>query len=199
MKKLLLLISIILCPIGSFSQNNKIALDLDVNGAIGLDNLSKYNVGISLVPKINVNNYLFFGVGLGFKYAETLYNHTLEYLTSYHIEYEDESRDHKTLIIPFVHLKYNFSNDRVSPFFSGNVGYTIDVGQNPYKNLEGLYIEPIVGLDFDNGNTKSYLGVGFSIQKHHYTDFYISSVTMSSDKTVYGESLSLSLHMGIAF
>lgn len=199
MKKLIILLCIIICPNGLYSQNNPFALDLDINGAVGLDNLSKYNVGLSIVPKLNVNNNLFLGIGFGFKYAETLYNHTTEYLSSFHIEYEDESRDHKTLLTPFIQVKYKFLNEGISPFLLGNVGYTIDIGQNPYKNLEGLYVEPVVGVDFDNGNTKTYLGLGLSVQKHHYTDFYISSVTMSHDTTVKGESLSLSLHMGVTF
>ncbi len=194
MKRSLLLLLLTLCPYWVFSQSKGYELTVDATGGLGLTNLSKYSVGISVINGYRINDKFALGLGVGFKYAETLYYYSNDKTLG-----DYESRDNKFLVPVFAQVKFNFTEGKISPFIIGDVGYTFDVGKNPNKNLEALFVEPIVGVDFKSAKTTWYLGLGANIQQHHYEYFHISDVIKSSEKTIKGMAPTLTLHFGVAF
>lgn len=194
MKKLFFAMIIALTSLSTFGQGTGYEFTVDFTGALGITNLSKYNVGISLVNGYRFNNKFALGIGVGFRYAETLYYYSSdERLGDY------ESRDNKYLVPAFGYFKFNFTDSDISPFIVGNVGYAFDVGQNKNKNLEGLFAEPIIGVDFKADKSIWYLGIGANVQNHHYENFRISNTSMSGERTIKGVAPSLALHFGIQF
>lgn len=194
MKKLAVLILATLLPLMAFGQKTGYELTIDATGAIGLSNLSKYNAGVSVINGYRFNDKIAIGLGVGFRYAETLYYYSEDSTLGNY-----ESRDNKFLIPIFLQAKFNFIDGKISPFIIGDIGYTIDVGQNQNKNLEALFVEPIIGVDFKSVKTTWYLGLGVNLQQHHYQHFHISSVTMSGDRRVNGMAPTLALHFGVQF
>ncbi|MBR4772667.1 MAG: hypothetical protein IK009_08050 [Bacteroidales bacterium] len=192
MKKHILSLFVALISLCSFGQSKGYEFTVDATGALGLSNLSKYNIGISLINGYRFSDMLSMGLGIGFRYAETLYYYSNdERLGDY------ESRDNKYLVPIFAHLKYNFSDGVISPFIIGDVGYTFDIGYNKNKNLEALFVEPIIGIDFKSANSIYYLGIGANVQQHHYSHFRISNTSMSADRTIKGVVPTIALHFGI--
>ena len=178
----------------SFAQNKGYELTLDGVGSLGVSYLSKYNVGASIINGYRFNNKFSVGIGIGFRYAETLYYYSEDSTLGNY-----ESRDNKFLLPVFLHAKFNFTDGSISPFIVGDIGYTVDIGQNKNKNLEALFVEPIVGIDFKSEKTVWFLGLGANVQQHHYTYFHISDKVKSSDRTVKGVAPTLSLHFGVQF
>lgn len=190
---------IIVCLFALFSsvasaQTGGYEFSAEATGAIGLSKYSKYNVGASIINGYRFNDRFAIGLGIGFRYAETLYYFSEDSkLGNY------ESRDNKFLLPIFLRAKFDFIEGKIAPFIIGDIGYTIDVGQNQYKNLDALFVEPIIGVDFKTGKSTWFLGLGVNVQQHHYQYFHISSVTMSSERRVNDVAPTLALHFGVQF
>lgn len=180
-----------LISLPSFGQGYMLAVD--ATGALGVTNLSKYNVGISVINGYHFSDRFALGLGVGFRYAETLYYDSEDYKIGDH-----ESRDNKYLLPVFLHAKFNFTDGAISPFIVGDVGYTLDVGKNPNKNLEGIFVEPIIGVDFKSAKAIWYLGVGANVQQHHYSHFRVAT-SNSGESTVKGVAPTIALHFGVQF
>ena len=194
MKRFYLLLLLAFVPSISFSQSRGYELTIDANAGIGITNLSKYNVGVSVINGYRLNDKFALGLGVGFKYAETLYYYSDDKTLG-----DYESRDNKYLIPIFFQAKFNFTDGAIAPFIIGDIGYTVDVGKNPNKNLEAFFVEPIVGVDFKSKKTTWYIGLGANVQQHHYEYFHISDIVKSSERTVKGVAPTLTLHFGVQF
>ena len=194
MRKLIIVCSLALFSLLASAQNRGYEFSAEATGAIGLSNNSKYNVGASIVNGYRINEKFAIGLGIGFRYAETLYYYSEDSTLGNY-----ESRDNKFLLPIFLRAKFNFITRNISPFIIGDIGYTFDVGQNQNKNLEALFVEPIVGVDFKSGKSTWFLGLGVNVQQHHYQYFHISSVTMSGDRRVNSVAPTLALHFGVKF
>lgn len=194
MRKLIIACSLALFSLLASAQNGGYEFSAEATGAIGLSNNSKYNVGASIINGYRINEKFAIGLGIGFRYAETLYYYSEDSTLGNY-----ESRDNKFLLPIFLRAKFNFIEGNISPFIIGDLGYTFDVGQNQNKNLEALFVEPIVGVDFKSVKSTWFLGLGVNVQQHHYQHFHISSVTMSGDRRVNGVAPTLALHFGVQF
>lgn len=194
MRKIIVVCFFALSSLLASAQNGGYEFSADATGSIGLSNKSKYNVGVSIINGYRINEKFAVGLGVGFRYAETLYYYSEDSkLGNY------ESRDNKFLLPIFLSAKFNFTEGGISPFIIGDLGYTFDLGQNENKNLEALFVEPIIGVDFKSGKSTWFLGLGVNVQQHHYQHFHISSVTMSGDRRVNDVALTLALHFGLQF
>ena len=194
MRKLIIALSFALFSLLASAQNGGYEFSAEATGAIGISNTCKYNVGVSIINGYRINEKFAIGLGIGFRYAETLYYYSEDSTLGNY-----ESRDNKFLLPIFLRVKFNFIEGNISPFIIGDLGYTFDVGQNQNKNLEALFVEPIVGVDFKSGKSTWFLGLGVNVQQHHYQHFHISSVTMSGDRRVNGVAPTLALHFVVQF
>lgn len=194
MKKITLLLLIALCPFLAFAQTRGYVFSVDASAGLGVSNLSKYSAGVSIINGYRISEKFAVGLGVGFKYAETLYCYSDDNTLG-----DYESRDNKYLVPVFLHAKFNFTAGSIAPFIVGDVGYTFDIGKNPNKNLEALFVEPIIGVDFKSKSTTWFIGIGANVQQHHYEYFHISDIIKSSERTVRGFAPTLNLHFGVAF
>jgi|SRR5690606_4636524 len=187
MKKLLFTLFVSLVALGVNAQSYE--KSVEAGGFIGIDDYSKYSIDISTVHGLKFTDNLFAGIGLGFRYTDALY-----YKGNVGSVVAD-SYDGKYLIPVFARLKYNLTNNSISPFLAGSIGYTIDVGQNEIKNTEGLFYEPAFGVDFNNeNNTSIYVMAGFNSQSTRY-EYY----TLPESTTEKGFANSVSIRVGFRF
>lgn len=195
MKKVLLLFAMAMLSLSLNAQNYRQSIELSLG--VGLDKYSKYAIGIGYQGGIQVKKF-YAGLGVGFRYADVLY-YTSWDNTGYDTDYY-ESRDGKYLIPINLRLKYNFTDNKVSPYLLADVGYTFDVGKNPNKNIEGFFVEPQLGIDINlNEGNVIEIGLGANIQNYHYTRFIFSKYDgseISEPKFMIGI---LQLHIGFTF
>lgn len=139
------------------------------------------------------NSYIFFGAGLGFRYSKVIYFESYTYGETYN------SIDGKYLIQPYLRIKGNITNTKISPFLLADVGWTFDVGKNPNKNVKDIFFEPQFGLDFKlQENMSIYLSVGANLQNYQYTFFYIGAD--DTNEEIYKHDIGvLNFHFGIKF
>lgn len=190
MKKIGTILFLMCFVVFASAQSKGYEKSIEFGGGIGLDKLSKYSIGISMVNGYRFNNYLYVGVGTGFKYTDALY-YSSSSLRDYY-----ESFDGKYLIPLYARIKANLTKTKVSPFLVVDAGYTFDVGQNENKNIEGLMIEPAFGIDFKLNEEKIslYFLLGVNIQKTRFTHF-----RKISDEENNEFASALSLKLGIKF
>ena len=171
---------------------------IEINGGIGLNEFSKYSFGIEMINGYRFNDYFSIGFGAGFRYTNALYFQSYQY--SNHQSSTSDSYDGKYLIPLHARVKANLSSAKVSPFLMLDGGYTIDVGQNPNKNTEGLFFEPVIGVDVIMDEKSSmYFGVGVNFQNAHYKYFSIGGYSGSYDKVKAGMASTLNLRIGFVF
>lgn len=194
MKRVLFLLFLVIYSNFLFAQSRGYELSIDAAAGLGVTNLSKYSAGVSIINGYRISEKFAVSLGVGFKYAETLY-----YYSDDNTLGDYESRDNKYLVPVFLQVKFNLTNGSIAPFIVGDVGYTFDLGRNQNKNLEALFVEPIIGVDFKSKSTTWFVGIGANVQQHHYEHFHISDVIKSSERTIRGFAPTLNLHFGVAF
>jgi len=141
--------------------------------------------------RINDNFYAGLGVGVGYSNA----------ITYVDIKYgiTNETRSDAFLIPIFAHLKANLTSGDISPFFSFNIGYTIDV--NSYlKDAPGLMLQPNFGVDFRvNEKTSIYGLIGLNLQHYDYTYTYNLGTTSSNWEVTQKSELFKAIDLKIGF
>ena len=195
MKKFSIILMLVFASISLSAQSYNHSIE--VSGGVGLEKYSKYSVGVSYQGGIQIKKF-YAGLGVGFRYADALYYSSWDGTGIVSTSYE--SRDAKYLLPLNLRLKYNFTKTKVSPYLLVDGGYTFDVGKNPNKNIEGLFVQPQLGIDLKlkEGNAL-YFGVSANIQDYHY-DFYSMSDYTGSDVTTKRFVIgTLLLHIGFAF
>lgn len=159
----------------------------------GLNDLSKYQLGISMINGYRINNHLFIGVGAGFRFQES------RYMLSYGpgVKYDHDYREERYIIPLFARIKANLTPTSVSPFFIADIGGNIDVGLVEDKTIQGIFIEPQFGIDIDLADFTSLsisVGPNFANTKYLLFDFYDYSHT-----EIKSFASSLVFHFGIKF
>ena len=177
----------------SFSQTRGYEKSLELTGGVGLSEYTKYSVGVSMINGYRVNPHFFAGVGIGFKYSNMLYYKSIGDGDSY------DSIDGKYLVQPWLRLKGNLTDSKLSPFVTLDAGWTFDVGQNPNKNAKGLFFEPQIGMDVRlSGKQAFYFSLGANLQDYSYTVFNVGSREPGSHENRFYVGV-LSLHVGFKF
>lgn len=113
------------------AQSKGYEKSIEVFGGPGLNKLTKYQIGISMINGYRINDYFYAGVGTGFRYQESRYN--LSYGPG--DTYDDDSRTTRYIIPLYARIKANLTKTSVSPFFIADIGGNIDVGMVEYKNI----------------------------------------------------------------
>ena len=175
---------------------------IEVQGGPALDKNTKYSVGASTTHGARIENF-FIGIGAGFRYTNALY------YSSYRSYYQwgslqsesYESFDGKYLVPLYVRANYLFGNSSVKPMISFDLGTTIDVGKNQkYKNTEGLFYEPAVGLNISiDEKTSMFITIGLNYQKAHHTYYSISYYDGASTEEIKGMAGTLNIKIGLTF
>lgn len=164
---------------------------IELQGGPALDHYTKYSVGASTTHGARIDNF-FIGAGAGFRYTNALY------YSSYGLGTSD-SYDGKYLLPLYVRASYRFGSSSIKPMISFDLGTTIDVGQNQqYKNTEGLFYEPSVGLNIAiDEKTSMFITLGLNYQKCHHTHY--SYGYGASTEEVTGMAGTLNFRIGLTF
>ena len=164
---------------------------IELQGGPGIDKHTKFSVGASTTHGARIDNF-FIGAGAGFRYTNALYYSSYGLGTS-------NSYDGKYLIPLYIRASYQFGNSSVKPMLSFDLGTTIDVGQNQqYKNTEGLFYEPAVGVSIAiDEKTSIFMTLGLNYQNAHHTFYSYGSST--STEEIKGMGGTLNFKFGLTF
>ena len=177
------------------AQSKGYEKSIEVFGGPGLNSLTKYQIGISMINGYRINDYFYAGVGTGFRFQES------RYMYSYGPDdkFDHDCREPRYIIPLYARVKANLTKTSVSPFFIADIGGNIDVGMVEYKTIQGFFFEPQFGVDIDLTDPISlYLALGANIAKAKYYsfDFYDTNSIQGEYK---GLASTLVFHIGIKF
>lgn len=175
---------------------------IELQGGPALDQYTKYSVGASTTHGARIDNF-FIGAGAGFRYTNALYYSSYRSYYQYgSLQSENyESFDGKYLVPLYVRASYRFRSSSVKPMISFDLGTAIDVGQNQeYKNTEGLFYEPAVGLNISiDEKTTMFISVGLNYQNAHHTFYSTSYYDGASTEEIKGMASTLNFKLGLTF
>ncbi len=158
------------------AQNKGYEKSVGIGYAVGVGKYNNDIFNLSMINGYRFNDTFFSGIGVGVGYSNALNGVDISTLGI-----TTEFRNEAILIPIYANIKANLSKDnKISPFLSLNVGYTIDVNQY-LKDAPGIFIQPNFGVDFKITDKTSIYGlVGFNLQHFDYS--YTRNVgTTSSD------------------
>lgn len=191
MKKLIVIILIGLST-SLIAQNKGYEKSIEVYGGFGLNELSKYQIGISMINGYRLNDFCYFGIGIGIRYQESRY-----YLSR---ELYGGTYDSRT---PCYHIplnfrvKFNLTKTDISPFLSGDIGTNVKAGGVNSKTISGFFFEPLFGVDIKTKeNVTPYFAVGINVANAQYKYFHIKEAYQS---TIKSKATTLVFHIGFKF
>lgn len=195
MRKLLLILAVAFTAINLNAQDKGYEKSIEIYGGPGLNNLTKYQLGISMINGYRFNDFLYLGAGTGFRYQESRYMYSYGPGTSY----DHDSREPRYIVPLYARVKANLTKTPVSPFFIADIGGNIDVGLVKYKTIKGFFFEPQFGIDMDLADPISmYFTIGANIAKAQYMVFDFYDINSIQDEYK-GIASSLVFHVGIKF
>ncbi|MDD3911639.1 MAG: outer membrane beta-barrel protein [Bacteroidales bacterium] len=191
MKKLFFTVLAIFVFSSIFAQNKGYEKTIEIGGNFGLDNMTNYSFNISMINGYRFNDNLFTGIGVGYRYTDALYCES---------DITGKDNDGKDLIPVFFRIKVNLTKGKVSPFFVGDAGYSIDLGDNPYRTVEGFMCDPAFGIDFKLNDKKTalYFMTGVNIQKSKYYYFRVNS-DIPMEEIIKSNGYAIEFRLGIRF
>lgn len=142
---------------------------VDLGFTVGTGTFGENRPEFTTSHGFQINPYIFVGTGFGVGY----------YLDSEAVE------------IPiFAHVRSEFLDKRISPFFDFKVGYTV-------YDSKGFYMSPMLGCRFGFGNRGGVsIGVGYTMQKldyeHRYDSYYYGSFYDEGSENCGGVSFKIS-------
>ncbi|MCI1786344.1 MAG: outer membrane beta-barrel protein [Bacteroidales bacterium] len=198
MKNIIVLSAFVCLCTSVFAQTKGYEKSVEINGEVGLDNIN-YTFGVSMINGYRFNNYFFIGGGVGYEYLDGLYLSSYEHRSILLGSIHDDDYDIRNLVQVFARTKANFTNTRISPFASFDIGTTIGLSSNDIKMANGLFFEPAIGCDFNiNNNQTFYIMVGYNGQHYEY-DYFNLTLGNSSEEMIKETAGKLCLHLGLKF
>ena len=195
MKRIVCIFATLFMALSLNAQSKGYEKSIEVFGGPGLNSLTKYQIGISMINGYRINDYFYAGVGTGFRFQESRYMYSF----GPGDEFDNDSRQQRYIIPLYARIKANLTKTSVSPFFIADIGGNIDVGKVKYKTIQGFFFEPQFGVDFDLTDPISlYIAIGANMAqaKNHVFDFYNPGDVQDEYK---GLASSLVFHLGIKF
>ena len=162
MKKIFILLLVALFANVSKAQGYQ--SEVNINYDLGVDDDKNSSFGAKYIGGYRFNNNFRLGAGVGISYIDLKYEDA--YVSS-KLNYYDEYRESAMNIPVFINAKVNFiGGDRISPFLSMDLGYSIFVPFSKYaeRNQLGFFLSPSFGVDFPIGNGALLVQVGYKYQ-----------------------------------
>ena len=195
MKRIACIFATLVMALSLNAQSKGYEKSIEVFGGPGLNKLTKYQIGISMVNGYRINDYFYAGVGAGFRFQESRYMYSF----GPGDKFDYDSREPRYIIPLYARVKANLTKTSISPFFIADIGGNIDVGMVEYKTIQGFFFEPQFGVDIDLTDPISlYLAIGANIAKAKYYSFDFYDTNSIQDE-YRGLASSLVFHVGIKF
>lgn len=139
---------------------------------IGVGKFKDDRVKVNVINGIQINPHLYIGQGLGFRY----------YIES------------DVVAMPiFVDIRTHFINRKISPYFSLDIGYTLNASDD-FSGM-GLIVAPTAGASFKfTKNFGLLVGLGYEMQKADTISYYYYYYDYKNVN--FG---AINLHVGITF
>jgi|WetSurMetagenome_2_1015567.scaffolds.fasta_scaffold71531_3 hypothetical protein len=155
------------------------------------ENDNKNNIyGIDFSINYKINQQVKYGLGLGLAQS---------YMLDYKIETDDGSiklHNDNTLLPVFVTGKFNFNNEKSSPYISFDAGYTFCLNS---EKRSGLFARPAIGVNIPVEKGKIFLQAAYRMQHAEYTYSLVSSKVTSYNKTKTDIAHQIELSVGYSF
>lgn len=198
MEKFIIAVVLMLCASGLNAQTKGYEKSIEVGGGVGLDKMTKYSISIAMLNGYRFNDYVFVGIGAGYKMIETLYYQSYQHSRGYSSTYN--SFDTKNLIQLYGRIKANLTKSNVSPFLQFDLGTSFDVGSNPNKTAQGVMFEPAFGVDvkLNSSKAKLYFALGYNAQSSKYS-FINTTLGDSYSENIKSLSGCLNFKIGFVF
>lgn len=197
MRIIILSVIAVLASVSLFAQGYEKSIEANVG--IGLDNCQKFTFGLSMINGYRINDYFFIGAGVGYEYLDGLYYHSYEYKGSVVGSSNYDSYDVRNNIQAFARVKANLTNTKVSPFLSGDVGYTVGLSSNEIKMANGLFFQPSFGCDIRLSDKQTiYVMLGYNGQNYNYR-WFDNTLGSTEDKTLTKLAGKFAIHVGFIF
>lgn len=173
---------LVLASVTMSAQGKGYEKSLEVNGGVGVDRMSKYSFGLTMINGYRLSDTFMVGLGTGYELFDALYSTSHEYLGRGN-SISDGSYSGKSLIRLFGRLKWNLTTTKVSPFLQGDIGCSMDLNGNEWSSASGLMFEPAFGIDFAmEEGIKMYAALGYHGQNTYYTGFNLTLGNSGSEK-----------------
>jgi opacity protein-like surface antigen len=145
---------------------------VEIGHAIGIDYKKKDFLKVNVINGYKFNPYFSLGLGTGIKYYY----------------------DAKDAMVPlFMDFRAKFIDKKVSPYFTLDVGYLVDVTRNAEIKAVGPSLNPIAGVRFKISDKSAiYLGIGYELQRVENYQYWIGIFT--AENTSY-----VGINAGISF
>jgi len=163
MKKLIVLLVFVFSIFETYSQNGY-EKAIELGGSLGVGTYSNNTFSAAIINGYRLSDSFFTGIGVGIGYSNAI-----DAIAISRLGIPTEYRTEALLIPIYANFKVNLSKEKISPFVSANIGYTIDANQY-LKDAPGFMFQPSVGVDFKtNGKNTVYLLMGLNLQHYEYT------------------------------
>ena len=199
MKRIVFSICLLAMGLSTYAQSSGYEKSVEIKGAIGLDDRTDYDFGVSMVNGYRFNDYLYLGVGVGYEYLNGLYYHSYNSIgkgssSSY------DSKSTQNIIQLYARAKVNFTNAKISPFASFDLGNSFNLDStDEIKMANGLFFEPAIGCDFKiNDKQTFYFAFGYSSQHYEY-EFTHATTYDPGHEMVKDPAGSFNIHLGLKF
>ena len=197
MRRFILSTITVLASVSLFAQGYEKSIEANVG--IGLDNCQKFTFGLSMINGYRINDYFFIGAGVGYEYLDGLYYHSYEYKGNVVGSSNYDSYDVRNNIQVFARIKANLTNTKVSPFLSGDVGYTVGLSSNEIKMANGLFFQPSFGCDIRLSDKQTiYIMLGYNGQNYNYC-WFDNTLGSTEDKMLTKLAGKFAIHVGFIF
>lgn len=200
MKKVVITMCLSMFCALSYAQRSGYEKSVEAKGAIGLDDRTDYSFGVSMINGFRFNDYLYLGIGAGYEYLNGLFYHSYESGGKYSTSSSYDSKSTQNLIQLFARIKANFTNAKISPFASIDLGNSFNLDKtDEIKMANGFFFEPAIGCDFKISNKQTfYFALGYNQQQYEYEHFTISSYN-SGHEIQKKPAGSFNIHVGLKF
>lgn len=158
----IILLSFCFCNIyaqGHFEPQVRVTFDAGVDFNKNLSFGADFVAGYRLNPKVRL------GAGVGISYIDLNYQPVSLSTSKY--------KESAAYVPVFADVKFNFNENKYSPFFIFDLGYSIFIPFSKFaeENKLGLYFAPAIGCDFNFGSGIMFAQVGYKYQMRDYKDF----------------------------
>ena len=150
----------------------------------GIISCPKHRVNVNFINGYKVNQYYSLGIGVGINYY---FNAVTEFFS-----------DNNSILVPvFFAFRAKFSNNKISPYLSFDVGYSFEAKDN-FKPF-GVLLSPTIGASYKISNRLDLLaGISYLMQRYSYTyTDVISGYELTLSKNISFDAVGLKI--GVAF
>ncbi len=165
MKKIFFVLALIT---GSFSAVSAQGFEpqVKVGGLLGIDKHKNHSFGAEFLAGYRFNPNVRVGLGVGIDYCDLKYQEEYRGIKYYQSEYKESA----AYVPVFANGKFNFIDNKVSPYFSADVGYAIFIPCSKYAedNKLGMFFKPAFGVDFSMGKGAFFVEVCYNYQMRDF-------------------------------